>query len=267
MEFDLTGSGRASKAILFLDFQSRNVKNEACNFDLYSIPSIGGSIDKADGISTAFGKVKDNWFDQNISADINADVTDAWNNAIDSGRNYLAFRLAMDSEESYTSKIGRCSAYFADTGAGGTDPYIFYSTSSGSPIPDNNAPIISGYTPLTNPTINEGQQQPFSITKSDPEGDSLSVEWIVNGISVATNVDSYIFNSDFSSAGDYNVTVIVSDAEFSVSKVWTLTVQDVPIACSNNSECDDSNPSTIDACINPGTPSSYCETSTVTMAL
>jgi len=90
------------------------------------LTSLGSSIDRSDWNSAEFEKVKDNWFDQNISADINADITSAWNNAIDANRKYIAFRIAMGNEGTYTSKSNYCQIYFYDTGLGGADPHISY---------------------------------------------------------------------------------------------------------------------------------------------
>ena len=128
----------------------------------------------------------------------------------------------------------------------------------------NNAPVINSFSPLSNPTLNEGSSQDFSIIKSDSDGDSLNVNWYLDGSAVLGGNDSYQYISDYSSAGDHNVAVVVSDGSLSVSREWLVTVLDAPIACYNNSECDDSNSSTNDVCINPGTPSAYCENNAVT---
>lgn len=223
MDFSIAGRGKVNKAMLSLDYLGRNVKNENCIFDLYSITTLGGSIDKTDWNSIEFEKVKDNWFDQNISNDVNVDITTAWNNAVKAGRNYIAFRIGMDSEASYTSKTNYCQVYFRDTNSGGIDPYIEY-----SPSGENSPPVILSYSPVIDPTIKELQKQAFSITKIDPDNNPLTVTWYLDGKSVLTNNNSYTFSSGLSSAGDRNVTVVVSDGNLSVSHEWHMTVIDVP---------------------------------------
>ncbi len=70
-----------------------------------------------------------------------------------------------------------------------------------------------------------GQSQTFSITKSDADGDTLTVKWFVDGVQKSQGSDSYTYTA--TAAGTYNVTVKVSDGQDSVSHEWTLTVNQV----------------------------------------
>jgi len=79
---------------------------------------------------------------------------------------------------------------------------------------------------VTDPTINEGESQEFNITHSDPDGDYITVQWYLNGTPTATT-DFYIFEANYTSAGTYNVTVVISDGLDEDSHEWTLTVLDV----------------------------------------
>ncbi len=89
----------------------------------------------------------------------------------------------------------------------------------------NNPPSIDSYSPTYNPTITVGQSQTFSITKSDADGDTLTVKWFVDGVQKSQGSDSYTYTA--TAAGTYNVTVKVSDGQDSVSHEWTLTVNQV----------------------------------------
>jgi outer membrane protein assembly factor BamB len=91
----------------------------------------------------------------------------------------------------------------------------------------NSLPTINSYHPLINPTIFEGETQEFIIAKFDVDLDPLTVEWYLNGTKVSEGSDSYIYVSNFESAGTYNITVIISDGIGQTEHEWLLTVADV----------------------------------------
>ncbi|OIN87237.1 MAG: hypothetical protein COY38_00920 [Candidatus Aenigmarchaeota archaeon CG_4_10_14_0_8_um_filter_37_24] len=106
----------------------------------------------------------------------------------------------------------------------------------------NNPPVIDYYIPTNlNPTVQENGKIEFNQTSSDPEGDTLSYKWLLNGTEKSTSQNwTYVPGSD--SKGVYNVTFSVTDGTYSVSKEWKLTVQQQTAAdngqsCAQNSEC------------------------------
>ncbi len=107
-----------------------------------------------------------------------------------------------------------------------------------SVVIQNSAPSIDSYSPLTDPTIDEGQSQAFSITKSDADGDPLTTTWYVDGSLVASSTDSYTFDTIHDSQGTYTVKAEVSDGSLTDSHTWTLTVRDtctrIQLAAGNN---------------------------------
>jgi len=105
----------------------------------------------------------------------------------------------------------------------------------------NAPPTIDDYYPLTDPTINEDESQQFNVTYSDPDGDPLTVEWLLNS-SLVGSAENYTFTADYESAGTYNVTVIVSDGVNQTSHEWTLTVLNVNRPPTVDSYYPDSNP-------------------------
>jgi hypothetical protein len=110
----------------------------------------------------------------------------------------------------------------------------------------NRAPTIDSYSPLTDPTINEGESQQFNITYSDPDGDNTTVQWYLNSTPMVST-DFYIFEANYTSAGIYNVTVIVSDGLAEASHQWTLTVLNVNLPPeASNLTISPSNPLTTD---------------------
>ncbi|MEM2779950.1 MAG: DUF2341 domain-containing protein [Candidatus Bathyarchaeia archaeon] len=90
----------------------------------------------------------------------------------------------------------------------------------------NSPPKIDSYFPETDPTINEGESQMFNITYSDNDNDPITIQWYLNGTLVSTN-DNYTFEANYTSAGTYNVKVVISDGQDEDSHEWTLTVLDV----------------------------------------
>ncbi len=87
----------------------------------------------------------------------------------------------------------------------------------------NSPPSIDSYSPQSNPTIDVGGSQAFSITKSDPDGDPLTVKWFVDGAKKSEGSDSYTYTSV--SAGTFGIRVEVSDGKDTASHEWTLTVK------------------------------------------
>jgi len=91
----------------------------------------------------------------------------------------------------------------------------------------NRPPVIDTSFPLTDPTISEGESQEFNITKSDLDGDPLTLTWWLNQTDTGETSDSYTYVANYESAGTYNVTVVVSDGLAQTSHQWTLTVTNV----------------------------------------
>lgn len=94
----------------------------------------------------------------------------------------------------------------------------------------NDAPTISTYYPLnTNPKIADlTGSQLFNITGSDIDaGDTLTTTWYLNSIQNTTGT-SYTATS--LSAGNYNITAVISDTTESVSRYWNLTVSTAPLS-------------------------------------
>ncbi|MEM3701025.1 MAG: LamG-like jellyroll fold domain-containing protein, partial [Candidatus Bathyarchaeia archaeon] len=89
----------------------------------------------------------------------------------------------------------------------------------------NNPPTIIGYTPTIDyPCINQGQQQTFTVTATDPDGDPITYEWYLNN-NLESTTDTYIFTASAGTSGTHTITVIVKDSHGAqTSRKWYLTV-------------------------------------------
>jgi len=90
----------------------------------------------------------------------------------------------------------------------------------------NMAPVIQSFAPAADPIMDEGQTLPFSIAATDPNGDPLSYEWVLDGYSVGFG-SFFNFSPDFSAAGTWALQALVRDGGFTVGHGWNVTVNDV----------------------------------------
>ncbi len=77
--------------------------------------------------------------------------------------------------------------------------------------------------------IDEGDSLNFFIVASDPNGNDLEYEWLLDDEEVSI-VNTYYFLTDESSAGEYEVTLFVSDNagyRNELNYLWNITVNDV----------------------------------------
>lgn len=91
----------------------------------------------------------------------------------------------------------------------------------------NDPPVLIYSSPLTNPTINEGETQDFGVNVTDLNNDILVYQWTLNDSNVGTNSANYSYISNFDSAGNYSVKVRTSDGKAYIEKSWNLTVNNV----------------------------------------
>lgn len=121
----------------------------------------------------------------------------------------------------------------------------------------NSAPKITFFSPQEGPVVNEGERLPFGVEVSDEENDNLTFSWFLDGELVEER-EVYSFFADYFSSGTHSVRVVVSDGDLSVSKDWVLTIYDIFVECFSDRDCTDTDACTIDSCVRPGTPVSYC---------
>ncbi|MBW2972006.1 PKD domain-containing protein, partial [Candidatus Woesearchaeota archaeon] len=93
----------------------------------------------------------------------------------------------------------------------------------------NRPPVIDTFTPATPFSMNEDQTQSFRITAHDPDGDSLTYEWKVDGVTVASSGTSYSFSRSVAGTSQsFVIAVYVRDGRGGVDvQTWSVTVRDL----------------------------------------
>jgi len=95
---------------------------------------------------------------------------------------------------------------------------------------NNTAPNITSFFPIElNKSINEPDNLTFNVSISDREGDATTASWYQNG-TLKSNLNNFTFLGNFSAAGFYNVTVVVSDGSLQNSLSWNLSVNNTNVA-------------------------------------
>jgi len=112
----------------------------------------------------------------------------------------------------------------------------------------NSAPQIINFTPEeTTLEINETETIEFTHTSTDPDNDTLTYSWLLDGIEKSTS-QNWTYTTDYNSSGTHTITLIVYDTELAeAQQQWTIIVHNVnrsPEA--SNLTISPSNPTTTD---------------------
>ena len=90
----------------------------------------------------------------------------------------------------------------------------------------NRPPLLA---PINNKTVDEGKLLQFTISASDPDGDSLtySATNLAQGASFDSTTKTFSWTPNFTQAGLYSATFTVSDGALEDSETLTITVNNV----------------------------------------
>lgn len=98
----------------------------------------------------------------------------------------------------------------------------------------NDPLFIFDYSPSSYPEINENESQEFAITVKDVDNTLFTYEWNIWYRSTGINFsypggtsENYVYETDYFSNGTHIVKVNVTDGEYVVEKIWTLTVNNI----------------------------------------
>jgi N-acetylneuraminic acid mutarotase len=92
----------------------------------------------------------------------------------------------------------------------------------------NRGPDILASSPAFASIMVLGNEQLFSVTVMDPDGDPLIFLWTVDGGQQSVNLSSMIYKP--AARGDHKINLTVSDGEFSTGCEWTVSVRVRPSA-------------------------------------
>ena len=90
----------------------------------------------------------------------------------------------------------------------------------------NNAPVITTFVPENSLTYNESDVITIGIIANDADGQALSYTIKIDGVTQSTS-SSYVWETDYSSAGTHTIDIIVSDGIEQVTDQRTITINDV----------------------------------------
>jgi len=96
----------------------------------------------------------------------------------------------------------------------------------------NAPPVIDAYSPLTDLKVNEGERASFWVTAHDPDGDQLTVSWLVDGGLNSSGSFSLSFPTTHDSNSLYSIQAVISDGQAQAVHNWTLRVNHAPIITS-----------------------------------
>ncbi|MBU0666399.1 MAG: Ig-like domain-containing protein [Nanoarchaeota archaeon] len=110
-----------------------------------------------------------------------------------------------------------------------------YETITINVFDEDRKPIIQSYSPDTNITILENTSQLFYINVMDPDNDTITYEWYVDGDLLDwVSGSTFLLNASFESSGpyeifdgDYEIAVKVGAGGYFILKKWFLTVENV----------------------------------------
>jgi len=166
----------------------------------------------------------------NTSIEINATITDNFNNI---SACVLEWNLTTNFSMSLSGTGTNVNCYLNKSinGSG----IIYYRISANDTNDNwgsstkfvnitNTAPNIDSYYPVSlSINISEPQNQTFNVSYSDINNDLITVAWYLNGTAVGSD-DNYTFLGNYTSAGNYNVSVVVSDGTDTNATYWELNV-------------------------------------------
>jgi hypothetical protein len=104
------------------------------------------------------------------------------------------------------------------------DGIDFGASGSDSVMIQNSAPVFVSVSPLSaGLETREGFDLQFNQTSSDPDSDTISYSWLLNGTEMATT-SSWLFSPTTSECGSSDVAINITDGLLSASSSWTVDV-------------------------------------------
>jgi hypothetical protein len=95
-------------------------------------------------------------------------------------------------------------------------------------VPVNDPPRITAFSPPGNVTLTEGDTLDFSVAATDPESMSaVNYAWYLDDQKVLVSATTFVFKTNYTSAGNHVVKVSVDDGELATTMSWNVTVKNL----------------------------------------
>ncbi len=108
-----------------------------------------------------------------------------------------------------------------------TDGYLSDSETITITVNDgNHAPVITTFVPENSLIYNESDVITVGIIATDADGQALSYTIKIDGVTKSTS-SSYVWETDYSSAGTHTIDITVSDGVEQVTGQHTITINNV----------------------------------------
>ena len=97
-----------------------------------------------------------------------------------------------------------------------------------SVVPVNDPPRITAFSPPGSVTLTEGDTLDFSVAAQDTEsGSAVNFTWYLDDQKVQTSATTYVYKTNYTSAGDHAIRVSVDDGELATAMTWNVTVKNL----------------------------------------
>jgi hypothetical protein len=95
-------------------------------------------------------------------------------------------------------------------------------------VPVNDPPRITAFSPPGNVTLTEGDSLDFSVAALDQESASaVGFTWFLDDQKVLVSATTFVFKTNYTSAGIHVVKVSVDDGELATTMSWNVTVKNL----------------------------------------
>jgi hypothetical protein len=95
-------------------------------------------------------------------------------------------------------------------------------------VPVNDPPRITAFSPPGNVTLTEGDTLDFSVAAIDQESASaVNFNWYLDDVKVLSSATTFVFKTNFTSAGAHMVKITVDDGELATTMSWNVTVKNL----------------------------------------
>jgi len=95
-------------------------------------------------------------------------------------------------------------------------------------VPVNDPPRITAFSPPGSVTLTEDDVLDFSVAAMDQESSSaVNYAWYLDDQKVLVSATTFVFKTNYSSAGDHVVKISVDDGELATTMSWNVTVKNL----------------------------------------